>query len=104
MKMGIKAISYENLQEGDLITWYGVHVIRWEDEIRPYGIEPTIAFVKDDTQDGLIKQLLAALEDVEWDRDDQCLWCGGIFKWGHEPDCKRQQALAAAKEYTNDSG
>ncbi|MHA2253522.1 MAG: hypothetical protein ACXAD7_24400 [Candidatus Kariarchaeaceae archaeon] len=60
--MSIKAIDYENLKEGDLITWYGVHVLKWEDEISPYGIEPTMAFVQDDTQDELITQLLEALE------------------------------------------
>ena len=61
--MGIKAIDYENLSEGDLITWYGMHVLRWEDEIRPYGIEPTIAFVQDNTQEILIGELLEALKD-----------------------------------------
>ena len=60
--MGIKAIDYENLSEGDLITWYGMHVLRWEDEIRPYGIEPSIAFVQDDTQEILIGELLDALK------------------------------------------
>jgi len=59
--MGIKAIDYENLSEGDLVTWYGVHVLRWERDIRPYGIEPSIAFVQDDTQEILIGELLAAL-------------------------------------------
>jgi hypothetical protein len=61
--MGIKAIDYENLSDGDLITWYGVHVLQWESDIRPYGIEPTIAFVQDDSQEELIKQLLEALEE-----------------------------------------
>ncbi|MHA2094593.1 MAG: hypothetical protein ACW98F_08190 [Candidatus Hodarchaeales archaeon] len=62
--MSIKAIDYENLEEGDLITWYGVHVLKWEDEISPYGIEPTMAFVQDDTQDELITQLLKALKEL----------------------------------------
>ena len=60
--MGIKAIDYENLSEGDLITWFGVHVLRWEDEIRPFGIEPTMAFVQDDTQEKQIAELLDALK------------------------------------------
>ena len=39
--------------------------------------------------------LVAALEAIEWDRDDQCLWCKNFFKEGHKSDCQRQQALAA---------
>ena len=64
--MGIKAIDYDNLSEGDLVTWYGVHVLRWEDEImRPYGIFPTIAFVQDNTLEDQIAALLEALKKIE---------------------------------------
>ena len=72
--MGIKAIDYENLSEGDLITWYGMHVLRWEDEIRPYGIEPSIAFVQDNTQDELIAELLKALKALMDDRHNWEAW------------------------------
>ena len=60
--MGIKAIDYDDLKEGDLITWYGVHVLSWEDNIRPLGIEPTIAFVQDDTLETENQRLRELLE------------------------------------------
>ena len=65
--MGIKAIDYDDLKEGDLITWYGMHVLRWEDDIRPLGIEPTIAFVQDDTlesENQRLRELLVELCDL----------------------------------------
>jgi hypothetical protein len=93
--MGIKAIDYENLSDGDLITWYGVHVLQWESDIRPYGIEPTIAFVQDDSQEELIKQLLEALEAlVEAPNGDK--------KAIREAWDKAYDALAAAKGQDND--
>jgi hypothetical protein len=93
--MGIKAIDYENLSDGDLITWYGVHVLQWESDIRPYGIEPTIAFVQDDSQEELIKQLLEALEGlVDAPNGDK--------KAIREAWDKAYDALAAAKGQDND--
>ena len=59
-----RGIDYENLKEGDLITFYGVHVLRWEDDIRPYGIEPTIAFVQDDSLEKENRQLREALGNL----------------------------------------
>jgi len=59
-----RGIDYENLKEGDLIQFYGVHVLRWEDEIRPYGIEPRIAFVEDDTLEKENAKLKKALENI----------------------------------------
>ena len=88
--MGIKAINYENLQEGDLITWYGMHVLRWEDEIRPYGIEPSIAFVQDDTQEILIGELLEVLKQVKMDIEFESLGLGDLKK-------QIKQAIAKAK-------
>ena len=88
--MGIKAIDYENLSEGDLITWYGMHVLRWEDEIRPYGIDPTIAFVQDDTQEILIGELLETLKQVKIDIEFESLGLGDLKK-------QIKQAIAKAE-------
>lgn len=100
----IKIIEYENLEEGDLVTWYGVHVLQWEREIRPYGIEPTVAFVQDD--DPVIAaapQLLTALEHIQtWYEsnatDDDCPICR-YEPPHHHGQCPKElaeQALAAA--------
>ena len=62
--MGIKAIDYDDLKEGDLMTWYGMHVLRWEDDIRPLGIEPTIAFVQDDTLESENQRLRELLAEI----------------------------------------
>ncbi len=59
-----KCISYENLEEGELIQFFGVHVFAWEDDIRPMGIEPTVAFVEDDTMEKQNAALVTALEDA----------------------------------------
>jgi len=94
--MGIKAIDYENLSEGDLITWYGMHVLRWEDEIRPYGIEPSIAFVQDDTQEILIGELLEALKIAD-DELDFIISDLGNVDWDSIQDTKSKIELAIAK-------
>ena len=48
-----------------------------------------------------LPDLLAALEAVEWDSDeehDYCPWClGWCGDSGHTDDCQRQAALAKAK-------
>ncbi len=59
-----KCISYENLKEGELIQFFGVHVFAWEDDIRPMGIEPTVAFVEDDTLEQENKRMRDALEEI----------------------------------------
>ena len=42
--------------------------------------------------------LLEALEAVEWvSRQSYCPWCGGGRIIGHEPECPRQAAIAAAR-------
>jgi len=94
--MSIKAIDYENLSEGDLITWYGMHVLRWEDEIRPYGIEPSIAFVQDDTQEILIGELLEALKIAD-DELDFIISDLGNVDWDSIQDTKSKIELAIAK-------
>jgi hypothetical protein len=60
-----RAIDYDNLKEGDLIQFYGVHVLKWERAIRPLGIEPTIAFVEDDTQEQQLAAMREALEATQ---------------------------------------
>ena len=47
-------------------------------------------------------QMLAALEAVEWQSmpggETVCIWCIGMkHDGGHEDDCRRQTAIAAAK-------
>jgi len=94
--MGIKAIDYENLSEGDLVTWYGVHVLRWERDIRPYGIEPSIAFVQDDTQEILITELLETLKIAD-DELDFIISDLGNVDWDSIQDTKSKIELAIAK-------
>jgi len=55
--MEYKGIDYENLKEGDLIQFYGVHVLTWIREISPIGIEPTIAFIESEQVKALREQL-----------------------------------------------
>ena len=50
------------------------------------------------------RDLLAALESVEWVRDEDlpeydkwCPWCGNYRKYGHASDCQRHAALARAR-------
>lgn len=103
--MGIKAIDYENLKEGDLVTWYGVHVLQWEREIRPYGIEPTIAFVQYDSVEEINTDLLEALKSsLGAESSKDCYADHHGYCQGHrlEPinDCwviKCEQAIAKAE-------
>lgn len=47
-KMTYKLIPYEQLEEGEMIQFFGVHVLRWEREFSPLGITPAYAFVEDE--------------------------------------------------------
>jgi len=101
--MLFRGIDYENLKEGDLIQFYGVHVLKWEDEIRPYGIEPRIAFVKDDSLEKENRLMREALEAVEWSKPPgtsvfYCVWCWNRMPQGHKENCKYKQALANTKK------
>ena len=103
--MGIKAIDYDDLKEGDLITWYGMHVLRWEDDIRPLGIEPTIAFVQDDTLESENQRLVdvadrrsALLKMHENDRisfGNRCPFC-------YSPGSKHIESCRLAKELSDE--
>ena len=50
--MAIRMYAREELEEGQLIQWVGVHVLAWEQWKRDYGIPDwEYAFVKEDDDD-----------------------------------------------------
>ncbi len=60
-----RGIDFENLEDGELIQFFGVHMLRWGDIERATGIKPTIAFIEDDTLKQQNADLVAALEDTQ---------------------------------------
>ena len=77
MSEKLMAKSRENLQEGELICFVGVHILKWERYMREYGIPNfDFAFI-----DGSHKY-----DDVKF--DFECVKrCGRVLF--HDYDCKR---------------
>lgn len=57
-----RGIDFENLEDGEYIQFFGVHMLSWGDIERATGIKPTIAFIEDDSLEKQIADLVAALE------------------------------------------
>ena len=59
-----RGIDFENLEDGEYIQFFGVHMLSWGDIERATGIKPTIAFIEDDTLEKQIADLVAALDEL----------------------------------------
>ena len=57
-----RGIDFENLEDGEYIQFFGVHMLSWGDIERATGIKPTIAFIEDDTLENQKAMLLEACE------------------------------------------
>lgn len=60
-----RGIDFENLEDGEYIQFFGVHMLSWGDIERATGIKPTIAFIEDDTLEQQKAALVEALEIIQ---------------------------------------
>ncbi len=60
-----RGIDFENLEDGEYIQFFGVHMLSWGDIERATGIKPTIAFIEDDTLEKENAAMVEALEAIQ---------------------------------------
>ena len=76
-RMTYRLIPYDQLKEGDMIQFFGVHVLRWEREI--IHVQPDYAFVKDDKTDDAIEK---CIDTFRWAKEQK----GNSYQYAVE-DC-----------------